>query len=590
MTKVSVDIATTILNCDDQIIQELHDKQRLKYADLEKTIYHSMFNAIAVALNSTNPRQILYHVVIRTLDIPICKCGANLNWHLDNRAYRQYCGVKCSTKFSVEAKKIKNLATIGVEWHTQLPEWYAKVEQTNLAKFGETHYSKTAEYKTSVRDSNMEKYGVFHVMHLSDTIDKMQATCLAKYGVTHALASDGVKQKVKDTNMIKYGCENALSNAVIKQKVKDTNLIKYGHAYATQNAAIIANRIHTRLTNYYTPETLQKLNDVEWLTAQHASGNAICSIADSLGVSASNLSKYFNKLNIPVLYHSTSTIQKKLIDYYTNLNIIVSVNDRSIIAPKELDLYFVDYKLAIEVNGCYFHSDKFKSKDYHLEKTQACLDAGITLLQFWDTELNEKWDAIISFINCKLKLSSNIVYARQTKIKILSHKEKHAIIENNHLQGDVNSSINLGLVDADDKIVMIATFGKARYAKCKYELLRLCSLSGLQVVGGASKLLKYFKINYMSNDDILLSYSDRRYSTGGVYNCVGFTFIKTSPPSFFYINKAGGYAGSRYQWQKHLLSVKLPNFIEEASASDNMKAHGYHRVWDCGQLVFEMRK
>jgi len=579
----------------EQTFNFLNTKQRLKFSDLLKTEYSALFNATSVELNSTNPRQILYHVGIGSNLIPLCNCGAMLSWHSDNRIYRQYCSVKCSTKGSAELQKIKNLETIGVEWHSQLPEWSEKVKKTSLEKFGETHYSKTSEYKAQVIKTNIEKYNTPHVMNLRETKEKIKTTNLEKYGVEYGLQNAEVKEKIKTTNLEKYGVEYGLQNAEVKEKIKTTNLEKYGVEHAMQNVNIKIKTKNSRLENYYTPETLLKLNDVEWLTSEHVAGNTIYKIAEQLGVSASNLGKYFHKLDIPIIHHSTSALQRELTEYYKNLNFNILVNDRDIIAPKELDLFFVDYNLAVEVNGCYFHSEKFKpSPTYHLEKTEECLQAGITLLHFWDTELLNNWDQVINIINSKLKILSNKIFARKTIIKVLLHKEKHWFVENNHIQGDINSSINLGLHDKNGNIMMVATFGKARYAKqgtgIKYELLRMCSLKNTQIVGGASKLLTYFKNNYMSDNDTLLSYSDRRYSVGNVYTAVGFTLIRYSSPSFFYIDRSGNYAGSRYQWQKHLMKDKLSNYIQDLPASENMKLHGYLKVWDCGQLVFEMKK
>lgn len=120
---------------------------------------------------------------------------------------------------------------------------------------------------------------------------------------------------------------------------------------------------------------------------------------------------------------------------------------------------------------------------------------------------------------------------------------------------------------------MVATFGKPRFAKnpnIVYELLRLCSAKGTQVVGGASKLLAYFKQHYMTQGNVLVSYCNRRYSVGKVYHSLGFTLSHVAPPSFFYINSAGNYAGTRYQWQQHLMADKLANFDSNITADQNM--------------------
>jgi very-short-patch-repair endonuclease len=63
------------------------------------------------------------------------------------------------------------------------------------------------------------------------------------------------------------------------------------------------------------------------------------------------------------------------------------VNDRKAIAPKELDIFFEDKKIAVEINGIYFHNDVVKDKNYHVEKTVLCERAGIRLFHFWDFEV-----------------------------------------------------------------------------------------------------------------------------------------------------------------------------------------------------------
>lgn len=94
----------------------------------------------------------------------------------------------------------------------------------------------------------------------------------------------------------------------------------------------------------------------------------------------------------------------------------------------------------------------------------------------------------------------------------------------------------------------------------------------------------------MNTNDTLISYCDRRYSSGNVYKKSGFSLDSISPPGFFYIDSSGKYAGSRYQFQKHLLAKKLQNFDASLSAFQNMKNNGYEKVWDCGQFVFSLTK
>ena len=85
-----------------------------------------------------------------------------------------------------------------------------------------------------------------------------------------------------------------------------------------------------------------------------------------------------------------------------------------------------------------------------------------------------------------------------------------------------------------------------------------------------------------------MSYCNRRWSNGGLYTKIGFAQSHITPPGYYYIQRNGQYAGTRQQWQKHLLRDKLPIFDESLSEADNMSANGYTRVWDCGQLVYEL--
>ena len=62
------------------------------------------------------------------------------------------------------------------------------------------------------------------------------------------------------------------------------------------------------------------------------------------------------------------------------------------------------------------------------------------------------------------------------------------------MQGPVRGqTVCLGLIH-EGELVQIMTFGKPRYNKnYQWELLRLCTNSDYNVLGGASKLFKNFK-------------------------------------------------------------------------------------------------
>ncbi len=260
------------------------------------------------------------------------------------------------------------------------------------------------------------------------------------------------------------------------------------------------------------------------------------------------------------------------------------VRDRKTLNGRELDLLSVDKKLAVEVNGVYWHSHVSKSKDYHIRKTLDCRKEGIQLLQFWDYEVIARPEVVRSMISSRLGQSTRL-HARKMEVVELSSSEASAFLEKNHLQGSVNSKVRLGLKSPTGRIAMVMTFGKPRYnSQVGWELLRMASHVGISVAGGASKLLTFFERKYHPSS--LLSYADLRYSQGQTYRKLGFVFQRRTPPSYQWIY--GTRRLSRYQTQKHRLDKLLgEKFDPERSEFANMCDAGYLQVFDCGTLVYE---
>lgn len=131
------------------------------------------------------------------------------------------------------------------------------------------------------------------------------------------------------------------------------------------------------------------------------------------------------------------------------------------------------------------------------------------------------------------------------------------------------------------------TFGKCRFdKKHEWELLRFCNKLGYHIPGAAGKLLKYFEQNYQPKS--LVSYADRRWSRGKVYEALGFIKNHSSSPNYWYFdNNGSGDLLSRVNFQKHMLKDKLEIFDESKTEVENMRANGYRRIFDCGNLVYE---
>ena len=109
-----------------------------------------------------------------------------------------------------------------------------------------------------------------------------------------------------------------------------------------------------------------------------------------------------------------------------------------------------------------------------------------------------------------LGIYNNTVFARQCKIKEVDSNTSTMFQMQNHIQGNINGKVNLGLF-YENELVSLMTFGKCRFdKKHEWEMLRFCNKLGWHIPGAAGKLLRYFERNWKPK--FLVSYADRRWS------------------------------------------------------------------------------
>lgn len=517
----------------------------------------------------------------------LCK---NCNIPLTNPE-NSFCSKSCSSKFTAND-----------------PTRLLKIKQTKLEKYGDANFNNPSKNKeTSLKNdsyksrhekiklSNLEKYGVESTNQLDSIKEKKKKTSLLNFGVECPLASNIIKQKAQTTKLEKYN-NPTFTNP---QKMKHTKEEKYGKDYTT----IIMKDYYSHLSKNFNIKhfnqkhilnfkELEELDDIKikkWVKNNRFLIIDFCNYFN-ICISYANIIKSKIIPNIPnkITKHKT---QQEIFDYIQYEFKIM--NDKKILNGKEIDI--VCNNFGIEFNGLMFHSygisasllfDNVEQEDskYHLYKTELCESKGIQLFHIFENEwLVPKTQKIWkSVLNNKLGLNQKI-YARKTNIKEISSSIARDFCEENHLQGYSNSSIRLGLF-FEDELVSVMTFGKPRYSKkYEYELIRFCTKTGLNVVGGASKLLKYFERTY--NPKSIISYANRRWSQGNVYEKLGLEFSHNTEPGYFYFLEKEYKLLGRTQFQKHKLKDML-SYSEERTESEIMFLEGYRRIWDCGNKVY----
>ena len=279
----------------------------------------------------------------------------------------------------------------------------------------------------------------------------------------------------------------------------------------------------------------------------------------------------------------------KIIEFIQSLGIKnIQHRTRKIIAPKELDIYLPEYKLAIEYCGLYWHSEKRIGKFYHRDKYNLCKQQGIKLLTIFEDEWLNKQEIVKSIISSKLNKSKRI-FARNLSIKVFLRQEAKTFFDKCHIQGFKDSSIYLGLANKNTgEPQMMLSFSKPRYSKSyEWEIVRMVSDLNTIVVGGASKIIKFFKDKYTPRS--IISYADLRYGEGNVYSLLGFSFLGISQPNYFYFKQQPP-RYSRIKFQKHKLKSLLSIYDETKSETENMKLNGWDRIFDCGNSIYAVQK
>lgn len=257
----------------------------------------------------------------------------------------------------------------------------------------------------------------------------------------------------------------------------------------------------------------------------------------------------FDVLNIKKEYQNVTDIKKDIKDYLLSLDVdfkedvYVKTGDHGI----KVDFLIKEYKLCIKCIRIYENSELFVSNKHLAEEHNMFENTKYQLLQIFETlwyKDERTQNCLKDKINYLCHRSKYSIYARNCYVtEITSPSVKKSFIDENHVQGTAGSCINLGLFTKDEnKLVAMLTFCKPRLAmgqkseKFKdikvYELSRYCTLQNYSIVGGCSKLFKYFKEHYKW--DKVITYADKRLSKANLYFNAGFMYHHESDGSYYY--------------------------------------------------------
>ena len=509
-------------------------------------------------------------LIINQEEPPYAVCGRKCKYF--NGQYDRYCSLGVKPNKNTYCEKCNK------HWREKKNK---STKENCLNQYNVEHPFQRNDVKTKVHETKIRKYGTNYNKIISNN---SFSTYYNKTGYSCPLSNPDIQQKIKETNIKNYGYENPGSSPLIVQKRKNTQKKLYGHEHSMQNGDIKLKVLIKSAT-----QRMDSINS----KLEFTNFIPLFDISDLIGLDTYNKMPYW--CNTHGLFYSCSnykiicnectpvhisTQHKEILNFIENLGIECVTNTRSVLkSTMELHIFIPDLNVAIEINGMYWHSTEYKERLYHQNKMLECKEHGIHLIQIWEDEWNTKQDLVKFRLMNVLKCSST-VYARKCKIKEINKKECDDFINTYHIQGSSASSIRIGLY-YENELYAVMTFGKSRFDKTvQYELIRYCSKS--TVVGGASKLLKYFEKKYKPVS--LISYADACWSTGDLYIKLGFTYNGLTEPGYFYYKSSTGRI-SRHQCQKKKLVNQGydENLSEYQICTTVLK---YNKIFDCGNFKF----
>lgn len=576
---------SNIINCGYQTIQKIRLENNIKRTPEQQKSLNEKHCLEKYGVKSTNQLDSKKEKVKQT---NIKKYGVENIFQDTERmkkAYQEKLGV--DNPWQSETVKEKTKRTKLERYGDENYRNDEKIKHTCLEKYGVEHYWQSSQVKDKIKQTNLERYGVEYVFQ--DT-ERMKHIYQEKLGVDNPFQSEEIKDKIKQNNLEKYSVEYNWQREDVKEKIKQTNLDKYGVEHYAQtieyknklSEAAKQRRLKCIKNNsqkHLSDETMRiisnKNNFREYVLSLDRENRNIKYIAESLGYTYSPISKYIRDYECEdIVIHQTgkSYYEKDIVSFINSFNLLYKTSDRHEIYPNEMDIYIKDCKLGIEFNGSWWHSNYYKSNNYHQNKSLKAQEKGIFIYHIFEYEWNDerKRPIIESQLRNLCHKNENKIYARKCEIKeIIDTKLVRQFLDTNHLQGFRNSSIKLGLFH-NNELVSLMTFGKPYLNKSnnyEWELYRFCNKLNTSVIGGFDKLFKYFIKTY--NPKSILTYSDFAKGDGHTYEKMGFKKLELTVPNYVWFNNDTKELYTRYQTQ-------MKNEVEI------MENNNFVRIYDSG--------
>lgn len=530
-------------------------------------------------------------------DYPKCPiCGSVPVFEKYNTGYRTYCSAKCSNSCK---------------------EKQAKTIRTNIERYGVAAPVLNKDIQAKINKTNRERYGADWTFQSEIVRDKSKQTCRKHYGCDWASANPEVKARQIQTQRKKYGgC--GFESVELRNKTKQTCLNQYGNEYYSNTEQSVRTQrewyggvgcespilkekyLSTRRNNITQQKDflLGYTNEGDWICAcPHPKCNKctekyyIISCNRYCGRIKNNTEPCTRLLPVQKSHSANTTIELFVQSILDEVGVEYETN-KFILNGQQVDIWIPSMNFAIECNGVYHHSLKFKTPSYHINKFKTARDLGIRLLTIWWDQYINHPDIVKSMILTKLGYNNQTIYARKCEVREVSSEDCGDFLEENHIQGNTPTKVRLGLYN-NNELVSIMTFVK--FAGCQgnkqvvdgtWNLNRFCNKRMYRVIGGAGKLLKHFIRTYQPTS--IISHSHNDISDGHLYKTLGFETDGKINTSYYYIKGNKRWHRSTFTKAGIVRRGWKDNVDSSWTEREVMEEHKYLCIYDSGTVKWTL--
>jgi hypothetical protein len=356
--------------------------------------------------------------------------------------------------------------------------------------------------------------------------DRIKKSFQEKYGIDYFPQHEDFFKKQRETKLKRYGVENYNN----QEKLRKTSLEKWGvdsYTKTTKYRDIMINKVKERYEDLEVCEVssdfsefkikcenCNELYDIKQnlLRTRKKEKLVLCTNCNPTGVNISSSYEY-------IICSILSEWNVEFIRQYKPFK-----NKRM-----SIDIFVPNKNFGIEFDGLYFHSEKFKDNDYHLNKTNMSKELGINLIHIFEDEWIYQREKVISIIKDRLGLNENIINGSECNIVEVSLEDSKNILDKNHIEGYESSSIRVGL-EYGGEVVSLLTI-----KKCGKDCVvsRYCNKMNYSIIGGEGILFNYIKDMYKPKKVVINI--NNRFEDGVRYKNIGFKYKGDIQPNFWYI-------------------------------------------------------